>query len=155
MENKKRTRRTPFAMRILFPLTPSISLPLPMMSSKIEAGFPSPADDHLEKCLDLNEYLIRHPAATFFLRVRGYSMIRAGIHHDDLLIVDRSLEPASGDIVVAVLNGELTIKRLHRESGAVWLRPENPDFQPLAVTEGTDLLIWGVATDVVHSLKRR
>lgn len=123
------------------------------MGSKIEAGFPSPADDHLEKCLDLNEYLIKHPAATFFLRVRGSSMIHAGIHDNDLLIVDRSLEPASGDIVVAVLNGELTIKRLHIESGEVWLLPENPDFKPLAVSEWADLRIWGVATDVVHSLK--
>jgi DNA polymerase V len=127
---------------------------LPLYGSRVPAGFPSPADEHLEATLDLNAHLIPHPAATFIVRVQGLSMIGAGINDGDLLIVDRALEAASGDIVVAVLNGELTVKRLHIESGKVWLMPENPDFKPLEITEETSLHIWGVASSSVHALKR-
>jgi DNA polymerase V len=129
-------------------------LPLPLFGYRVAAGFPSPADDHLEDTLDLNTHLIQHPAATFFLRVQGQSMTGAGINDGDLLVVDRSLEPKSGSVVIAVVNGELTVKRLHTDSGKVWLLPENPDFAPLAIPEGTDLHIWGVVAHVVHSLKR-
>lgn len=125
---------------------------LPLYGSRIAAGFPSPADDHLEAAIDLNEQLVQHPAATFFVRVQGHSMINAGIHHGDLLIVDRSLQPKSGAIVIAVVNGELTVKRLHIDAGNVWLLPENPDFAPLPIAEGMDLHIWGVVAHVIHSL---
>jgi DNA polymerase V len=128
------------------------TLALPLYASRVPAGFPSPADDHVEDALDLNEHLVRHPAATFFVRVQGDSMTGAGIQHGDLLVVDRSLEPKSGAVVIAVVNGELTVKRLKADSGEVWLVPETPDYPPLEIREGMDLTIWGVVAHVVHSL---
>lgn len=125
--------------------------PLPLYSARIRAGFPSPADDDLEGTLDLNEHLVRHPAATFFVRVQGDSMIGAGIHHGDLLVVDRALEPRSGSIVVAVVDGELTVKRLHLEDGRIALVAENPDYPPLVLSEDQTLHIWGVVAHAVRS----
>jgi DNA polymerase V len=127
------------------------ALALPLYGSRIAAGFPSPADDDLEGTIDLNEHLIRHPAATFFLRVQGESMRGAGIRDGDLLVVDRAREVKSGDIVVAAVNGELTLKRLKVDGAQVWLLPENPDFQPLEIRDGTALVIWGVVAHTVHS----
>lgn len=133
-------------------VTPGPStLPRPLFGARIAAGFPSPADDHLEDTLDLNEHLIQHPAATFFVRVQGDSMTGAGIHHGDLLVVDRALEPKSGAIVVAVINGELTVKRLQITGEKIWLRPENPRYPALEITEGMDLTIWGVVAHAVRS----
>jgi DNA polymerase V len=126
------------------------TIPLPLYSSRIAAGFPSPADDHIDDTIDLNEQLVQHPAATFFVRVQGHSMTGVGIHHGDLLVIDRSLEPKSGSIVVAVVNGELTVKRLLIEGEKVSLVPENPAFQPLEIREGMELVIWGV---VAHSVR--
>lgn len=125
-------------------------LPLPIVLTRLPAGFPSPADDYLEGQLDLNRHLIKHPAATFFVRVTGDSMIGAGIHSGDLLIVDRSLEPADRNVIVAVLNGELTVKRLIKTHDTICLIPENPQYQPLTVTEHHDFQIWGVVTVVIH-----
>ena len=125
--------------------------PLPLYGSRIAAGFPSPADDDLEGPLDLNEHLIRHPAATFFLRVQGDSMTGAGIRDGDLLVVDRAREPKSGSIVVAAVDGELTLKRLKIDGERVWLLPEHPDFRPLAIRDGMAFTIWGVVAHVVHS----
>jgi len=133
-----------------FSPTPS-ACPLPLYSARIRAGFPSPADDDLEGTLDLNEHLVRHPAATFFVRVQGDSMIGAGIHHGDLLVIDRALEPRSGSIVVAVVDGELTVKRLHLEDGRVALVAENPAYPPLVLSEGQTLHIWGVVAHAVRS----
>ena len=127
-------------------------LELPLFTSKVPAGFPSPADDHLEASIDLNQQYIDHPAATFFVRVKGASMQNAGIHSGDMLIVDRSLEPKSGSIVIAVVNGELTVKRLVIENQQVWLKPENADYEPLLITEAMDLHVWGVVAHVIHSL---
>ncbi len=124
---------------------------LPVGAGKAAAGFPSPATDHIDQCLDLTEYLVLHPEATFFLRVKGDSMTGAGIHHGDLLIVDRSLEPASGRVVVAALNGELTVKRLQRSRGRITLQAENPAYPDIAVSDGHDLQIWGVVAHVVHT----
>jgi DNA polymerase V len=125
---------------------------LPLYQSPVVAGFPSPAEDEIEKNLDLNELLIRHPAATFFLRVSGSSMVKAGIHNGDMLIVDRSLEPAHGKIVVAALNGELTVKRLRLDNGRAFLVAENDSYRPIEVTEGIELHIWGVVTNVIHAV---
>lgn len=125
---------------------------LPFYQSTVVAGFPSPADDSIEKKLDLNELLIKNPAATFFLRVSGSSMIDAGLHHDDILIVDRSIAPAHGKIVIAAVNGELTVKRLHLEKNKVFLMPENEDYPPLEITEGAELHIWGVVAHVIHAV---
>jgi len=124
---------------------------LPLFGSKIPAGFPSPADDHLEATIDLNRQYVRHPAATFFVRVQGHSMIGAGIHNGDMLVVDRSLDAQSGAIVIAVVNGELTLKRLIMTGDEVWLMPENTEFQPLQITDGMELQVWGVVAHVIHS----
>ena len=136
-------------IRKLNPLPTLVDLPL--FGSKIPAGFPSPADDHLEATIALNRQFVRHPAATFFVRVKGFSKIKAGIQDGDLLIVDRSLEAQSGSIVIAVVNGDLTLKRLLIEGTEVWLMPENSEFQPLQMTDGMELHVWGVVAHVIHS----
>ncbi len=125
--------------------------PPAFFTSRVEAGFPSPADDYLEGTLDLNEHLIRRPAATFFLRVSGDSMTGAGIYPGDILIVDRSLTPADGRIVIAVVDGELTVKRLSRQHGRIRLLPENPRYPPIDITAEQDLRVWGVVVHAVHS----
>ena len=118
----------------------------------MRAGFPSPADDFVEGALDLNAHLVRNAAATFYVRASGDSMTGAGIFPGDILVVDRSIEPAHGKIVIAILNGALTVKRLHKRTGQVQLHSENPAYAPIAITEGEELLIWGVVTNVVHAL---
>lgn len=120
--------------------------------SGVAAGFPSPADDFIEEKLDLNEKLIRHPAATFFVRVSGNSMIKAGIHSGDMLIVDRSLEPKTGSVVVAVVNGEFTVKRISRQGDKLYLMPENSRFQPIQITDDSNFQVWGVVTNVIHTV---
>ena len=125
---------------------------LPIFLGRLPAGFPSPADDYLEGKLDLNRHLIKHPAATFFVRVTGDSMIGAGIHSGDLLVVDRSLEPADKHVVVAVLDGELTVKRLFKQNGILRLLPENLSYQPIEISSQQTIEIWGVVTSVIHSL---
>ncbi|MFN7096816.1 MAG: LexA family protein, partial [Gammaproteobacteria bacterium] len=114
------------------------------------AGFPSPAEDYIEGMLDLNTYLIKHPAATFFVRVRGDSMSQAGIFPNDLLIVDRSITANYGNIVIAIVEGELIVKRLARRQGKLFLDSENPTYQPIAVKG--ELQIWGVVTNVIHAV---
>ena len=106
----------------------------------------------MEATLDLNEYLVRHPAATFFVRVVGDSMRDAGIHSGDLLVVDRAVDPTPGRIVVAAVAGELTVKRLVERAGSLLLMPANPDFEPLDVTEDESFTVWGVVTAVVRTL---
>lgn len=124
---------------------------LPLFGCPVPAGFPSPADDFIEQTLDLNDLLITNPPATFFIRVAGNSMSGAGIFHNALLVVDRSLKPTNGRIVVAVVDGELTVKRLRRfRDGRVELHAENPDFEPLTFADGGELLIWGVVKAVVQ-----
>lgn len=126
-------------------------LALPLYAGRVSAGFPSPAADHIDQRLDLGEYLVPHPEATFFMRVKGDSMTGAGIHHGDLLIVDRSLKPSSGRVVVAALNGELTVKRLHASHGKVTLKAENPAYADIAVSDKHEFLVWGVVAHVVHT----
>jgi len=142
----------PVGDNILTPDFASEALSLPLFSDRVAAGFPSPADDHLENKLDLNEHLVKHPAATFFVRVEGRSMIGAGIHPDDILVVDRSVEAVNGHIVVAAVDGELTVKRLHYHRARLFLEPENPDYDPIEITGETDLVVWGVVTNVIHKV---
>lgn len=125
---------------------------IPMIGRRVPAGFPSPADDYLEGRIDLNEHLIKHKEATFILRVKGWSMLKAGIHDGDELIVDRALEPVDGKIVVAVVNGEMTVKRLYKKRGKVRLLAENPEFSPIEFKNGDELNIWGVVTRVIHKV---
>ena len=124
----------------------------PLFLVPVPAGFPSPADDYLEGALDLNEYLVKHKAATFFWRVTGDSMIGAGIHSGDLLIVDRSLEPKDGNVVIAVIDGELTVKRIEIHDGKLFLVPENKDYPLIPVTEEQSFQVWGVVKHVIHEL---
>ncbi|MDG2991975.1 translesion error-prone DNA polymerase V autoproteolytic subunit [Candidatus Synechococcus calcipolaris G9] len=128
------------------------SLALPLYLMPVSAGFPSPADDFIEQRLDLNHYLIHNPAATFMARVAGDSMIGGGIHDGDLIIVDRSLVPKDGQVVVAVLNGELTIKRLKYVQGRLFLQAENPVYPDIEITDASAFLVWGVVTSVIHAL---
>jgi len=127
-------------------------LKLPLFACGVSAGFPSPASDYLEGRLDLNDLMVKRPAATFFVRVAGDSMIGAGIHHDDILVVDRGLEPAHGKVVIAVVDGEFTVKRLFRQNGVVRLLAENPDYPPIDLSGENLCEIWGVVTFVVHPL---
>ena len=125
---------------------------LPVFLGRLPAGFPSPADDYLEGKLDLNRHLIKHPAATFFVRVSGDSMIEAGIHTGDLLVVDRSLEAVDGNVIVAALDGELTVKRLSTRGKTVRLLPANKHYEPIEIQPHQAFEIWGVVTNVIHSL---
>jgi DNA polymerase V len=125
---------------------------LPFFAEGVAAGFPSPADDYIDRHMDLHEHLIEHPAATFYLRVSGNSMVRAGIHHGDLLIVDRAIEPRDGHIVIAVIDGELAVKRLQRNNGRLNLVSDGAGYPPIAITEDMDLRIWGVCRHVIHRL---
>ena len=118
----------------------------------IPAGFPSPAEDYVEGPLDLNRHLIPHPAATFFVKVKGDSMIGAGIHSGDLLIVDRAVTAIHNSVIIAVLDGDLTVKRLYRVGGILRLMPENPAYPPIEIHPGTDFEVWGVVTKVIHFL---
>jgi len=125
---------------------------LPLFLSPVAAGFPSPADDYMDRALDLNEHLVAHPAATFFVRASGDSMRGAGIHDGDTLVVDRALDPKDGDVVIAALDGELTVKRIRRRAGRVELLPENPDYPPIEVGPEASFELWGVVTYVIHKL---
>ena len=126
---------------------------VPLFASRVPAGFPSPADDFIEDTINLNQHLVAHPASTFFVRASGDSMIQAGIHTNDILVVDRSLEAVNGSIVIAAVNGELTVKRLEVAKDQVALLPENPAYSPLPITEETDFSIWGVVTAVIHQFR--
>jgi len=139
-------------MKVVDIIFPDLSTPcqLPVAGSRISAGFPSPADDFIENSLDLNLELIKNPAATFFVRVSGSSMKDAGIFDGDILIVDRSLRPANRKIVIAILNGELLVKRLCIRDDQYILMPENKNYSPIYLTNDSDLNIWGVVTNVIH-----
>jgi DNA polymerase V len=116
------------------------------------SGFPSPADSYIEPSLDLNQQLIRHPSATFIMRVQGDSMESAGIQEGDLLVVDRALQPIPGKVVIAAVDGELTVKRLMQYSGQFWLQPDNPSYRPIALNDENECFVWGVVAHVIHSL---
>jgi DNA polymerase V len=124
----------------------------PLFETKVPAGFPSPAGDYQEERLDLNKYLIKHPAATFFVRVGGDSMEGAGVHSGDILIVDRSLEPKDKNVVIAVINGELTVKRIRMKNKKIRLEPENVNYRSIQVSEDAEFEVWGIVTSVIHQL---
>ncbi len=130
----------------------SIDLELPYVTEGISAGFPSPADDFLDINIDLNKHLIKNPSTTFYGKVKGNSMIDAGIHNGDLLIIDKSLEPLNNKIVVCFIDGEFTVKRIKIEKDIVWLVAENIDFAPIKVTKDNDFIIWGIVTTVIKSV---
>lgn len=132
---------------------PTSHFQIPFFQSRIPAGFPSPAQDYVEHTLDLNELCIKRPAATYFVRVDGDSMIDAGIHHDDILVVDRSVTPQHGDVVIAQVNGEFTVKELALKP-IVQLVPRNKAYQPVSFSEDSELLLFGVVTNIVRQMSR-
>ena len=128
-----------------------------LLSPGIRAGFPSPAEDYMRESLDFNRDLIRHPEATFYGQVEGDSMEDAGINNGDIAVIDRSVEPQHGDVVVGYVNGEFTIKFLdltHREEGYIELRPANKNYQPIRIDENTKFEVWGVVVWTIKNWKR-
>lgn len=127
-------------------------LEIPMIPGGISAGFPSPALDFIDLTIDLNKHLIKHPSATFYGRVKGESMKDAGIFDNDLLIIDKSLEPVNGKIAVCYIDGEFTLKRIKLENKEVWLMPANTEYKPIKIEEYNNLIIWGIVTHVIKSV---
>jgi|TARA_Y100000385_G_scaffold45089_1_gene41743 DNA polymerase V len=126
---------------------------IPFIDTMISAGFPSPADDYMDLPIDLNEYLVENNAATFYIRVTGNSMVDAGINDKDLLVVDRSKTPDNNDIVIGVLNGEFTVKRINKTNKKLYLVAANEQYKRIEITEEMDFLVWGVVTYVIHKTK--
>ncbi len=126
------------------------NITIPIYSSKVEAGFASPADDFVEEYLDLNNLLVKHHEATFFVRVSGHSMIDAGIFPDDILIVDRSIQAKDGKVVIANIEGDVMVKRLSIQGDRIILKSENPKYKDIVVTG--ELTVWGVVTSVIHQM---
>ena len=125
---------------------------VPFFDEGVQAGFPSPAEDHLDLDLDLNSYLVQHPSATFCCRVEGDSMVGAGIQTGDVIMIDRSLTPQKGSIVLAVLDGEFTVKRVDIQDDKLLLIPENHKLKPIEVGEESNFQVWGVVTFVIHKV---
>lgn len=130
----------------------SQELKLPLVDAFINAGFPSPADDYLDQKLDLNHLLIKNPSSTFFARVRGNSMIDAGIHDGDILIIDKSLEPKQTSVLVCLMDGEFTVKKIMKSNGDFYLMPQNKDFKPIKIEKNSNFRLWGVVTYCIHKL---
>ena len=127
---------------------------IPLVNGTVSAGFPSPAEEYIELGIDLNKYLIKNPISTFFLRVSGNSMNNAGIYNNDLLIIDRSINPNPGDIVVAILDGEFTLKRLIKENNNYYLKAGKENYPSINLYEYIDIQIWGVAIYSIHELQK-
>jgi DNA polymerase V len=126
-------------------------LELPVISSGISAGFPSPAMDFIDLTIDMNKHLIKHPSATFYGRVKGMSMKDAGIHDGDLLVIDKSIQPSNDKIAVCYIDGDFTVKRIKIENDCIWLIPENETYTPIKVTSDNDFIIWGIVTHVIKA----
>lgn len=135
-------------------VVPSTHMLIPYALEKISAGFPSPAQDYIDKVLDMNEHLIKNETSTFIVKVASLSMLNAGIDIDDELIVDRSLDAKHGDIVVALVDNEFTVKRLMIEESRKWLKAENPEYKNIYLSEEQELIIWGVVTCVIKMIRK-
>ena len=133
----------------------STHLSLPFADAGIQAGFPSPAQDYISESIDLNREIVTHPASTFYGRVAGESMIGEGIEPDDIIVIDRSLEPMDGDLAVCCIDGDFTLKRIHLDPDRVWLIPANEAFDPILVTPDNRFEIWGVVTYTIKRSRRR
>lgn len=127
---------------------------LPLLLARIPAGFPSPATDYIEERINLNEYIVTHPSATFYYWVEGNSMIEAGIFDGDLIVVDNSIKPKNNDIVLGVINGEITLKQIKMSEGKIFLAPKNPAFKPIEITDEMNFTIRGVIVCNIHFHKK-
>ncbi|MBR1964474.1 MAG: translesion error-prone DNA polymerase V autoproteolytic subunit [Muribaculaceae bacterium] len=139
----------------IFSADASTALSLPYAESGIQAGFPSPAQDYIDESIDLNRELIKHPAATFFGRVSGDSMIDEGIEEGDILVIDKSLEPMNDDLAVCCIDGEFTLKRISIEENRILLLPSNPTFKPIEIVADNQFVIWGIVTYTIKKNRRR
>jgi DNA polymerase V len=129
----------------------STKLKLPLADG-VSAGFPSPAEEYMDLSLDINKDLITHPNATFYARVKGNSMKDVGINNGDILVIDKSLEPASGKKAVCYIDGEFTLKTIQIKKDEIWLMPANTEYKPIHVTPENEFLIWGIVTFVIHKM---
>ncbi|MBW6516710.1 MAG: translesion error-prone DNA polymerase V autoproteolytic subunit [Candidatus Cloacimonetes bacterium] len=152
MKDKKSVLHTDDTIKAIYRYDAKKKVLRPLIGMKIPAGFPSPAQDYIEDSLDLNEYLIPHPASTYFVRVDGDSMVNAGIYPDDILIVDRSLEASHNRVVIAFLDGELTVKRLQINNGRYLLVPDNKAYPSIQIEDWMEMTIWGVVSYVIHKV---
>ena len=134
----------------LFSIIKKTQINTPVFLDKVSAGFPSPATDYMENKLDLNEYLIRHPAATFIVKASGSSMVNANIYSGDLLVVDRSITPKNNNIVIASIFGDLTVKKLKKKEKSFFLVSANEEYPSIEVKEEMECFIWGVVTYIIH-----
>ena len=128
---------------------------IPLFVDKVFAGFPSPAENHIEKELDLHELLVDNPSSTFIVRATGNSMVEAGIHSGDLMVVDKSIKPENGSIIIASINGEFTVKKIEQKNNELYLVPANKNYNKIKINEFDDFEVWGVITHTIHSFKRR
>jgi DNA polymerase V len=126
---------------------------IPFYASLLHAGFPSPADDYKENILDLNELVIQNPGATFYVRVKGDSMKGAGIEAGDVIVVDRAITARHNAVIVALINGEFTLKRLYNRNNTLYLVPENPSYETIKIVEGMEFQVWGVVTYCIHKVR--
>lgn len=136
-------------MDIFTPKTHKDKIPL---VEGIRAGFPSPAEDYTEPTLDLNRYVIKNPASTFYARITGDSMVGADIHDGDIVVIDKSLEPQDGNIAVCFIDGEFTLKQIKLDKGKLLLMPANPKFLPIEITEDNHFVVWGIVTYVIKNM---
>ena len=155
IEIKNHLRRESMSdIESIFVVEPTMRMSIMAAIEKISAGFPSPAQDYIDKKLDMNEHLIRNECATFIVKVGSLSMINAGIDIDDELIVDRSLDAKHDDIVVALVDNDFTVKRLKIEQHRTWLKAENPDYDDIHLKDGQQLIIWGVVTFILKKARK-
>lgn len=138
----------------IFSVNNTTALPIPYIEDGVQAGFPSPAQEYISESIDLNKELIEHPAATFYGRVSGDSMIEEGIEEGDVLIIDRSLEPQNKDLTVCYVDDGFTLKRIIIDSDKIWLKPANAMLDPILVTPDNQFCIWGVVTYVIKKYRR-
>lgn len=137
----------------IFSIDNSTRLPLPYADEGIKAGFPSPAQDYMEMAIDLNKELIKHPSSTFYGRVKGDSMKDAGVLDGNVLIIDKSLEPHSGDMAVCFVDGEFTLKYIEIDKDVIYLMPANEEYPPIKVTADNNFIIWGIVTYVIKKTR--
>jgi DNA polymerase V len=147
-------RRIAMIVTEIYSLSAGPACPIPFFLEPVEAGFPSPADDYVDCTIDLNEHLVKNPPATFMVRVRGNSMVDAGIQSGDLLIIDKSLDARDGDIVIAAVDGQFTVKRFRRTGATLRLMAANPKQPEIVIGTDTEVEIWGVVCHVIHSPRR-
>lgn len=139
----------------IYSIDPSTHLPLPYADEGIKAGFPSPAQDYMEMAIDLNKELIKHPSSTFYGRVKGESMKDAGVLDGDVLIIDKSLEPHTGDMAVCFVDGEFTLKYIEIDKDVIYLMPANEEYPPIKVTADNNFIIWGIVTYVIKKTRNK